>query len=178
MSSTLLAKRSAPAINVTPPGANGLLALPRQWLGLLPSITVIGGPFRAAGAGVFGVCLLEGAVQGANVHMPIMDFQVPEDPAKAADALYWALLAGARGCQVYVGCMGGWGRTGLFLSLMAKTAGIAAPIVYVRKNYTSRAVETAEQERYVADFDVAPVRRRLVRSLLADLFRMGPKLPS
>ena len=65
------------------------------------------------------------------------------------------------GKEVYVGCMGGWGRTGLFLALLAKVCGEETPILYVRTHYTPRAVETREQQEYVDNFDVGALRRWL-----------------
>jgi protein-tyrosine phosphatase len=62
------------------------------------------------------------------------------------------------GKDVYIGCQGGWGRTGLFLALLAKTCGVENPIMYVRQNYARTAVETPAQEKYVRDFDVTPTR--------------------
>ena len=43
--------------------------------------------------------------------------------------------------------MGGWGRTGLFLALLAKVCGVENPVTYVRENYSPRAVETTDQHR-------------------------------
>ena len=43
----------------------------------------------------------------------------------------------SKAATVYVGCMGGWGRTGLFLALMVKALmpGVATRSLYVRENY-------------------------------------------
>lgn len=40
--------------------------------------------------------------------------------------------------------------------------GEAEPIEFVRENYNGRAVETKEQEKYVREFDVSSVRRKLI----------------
>ena len=62
---------------------------------------------------------------------------------------------------MWVGCQGGWGRTGLFLALMAKVCGEANPVSYVRHHYSPRAVETNEQMDYVRKFDVDDLQQWL-----------------
>jgi hypothetical protein len=145
---------------------NGTLPLSLGWRGAFFSLTITGGPFDGFDRSDydFGVAVRKEATSiEPDVRLPIRDFSVPEDPAQVVYALLRTMLAAVDGKKVYVGCMGGWGRTGLFLALLAKAAGIEDPIGYVRQNYTSRAVETAEQEGYVKGFDVAPVRKALTR---------------
>jgi len=84
-----------------------------------------------------------------HVHWP--DFDVPADRA-AAEAALAGLLARARaGERVEIGCLGGHGRTGTALALLAVLAGTPAPeaVAWVRSAYCPRAVETAEQEAFV-----------------------------
>ena len=57
--------------------------------------------------------------------------------------------------------MGGWGRTGLFLALIAKVCGEKDPVAYVREHYAPHAVETKDQQAYVESFDVAALQRWL-----------------
>ena len=151
-------------------GANGWLPLQPRVLGLRsPEVTVVGGPYGACPEGVFGVCLLEAgprADQSCAVHLPIEDFSVPADAARVTRALEQTLGQLVRGRKVYVGCAGGWGRTGLFLSLLAKVAGEAEPVAYVRRHYSPRAVETEQQRAYVEQFPVQALRRRLFWQLL------------
>ncbi len=94
----------------------------------------------------FGVCVrAERAPSGRyNVHLPIHDFSVPspDQQDEVELALRETLEALLDGKPVYVGCMGGWGRTGLFLALLAKVCGVDQPVTYVRENYSNRAVET------------------------------------
>ena len=59
-----------------------------------------------------------------------------------------------------VGCMGGIGRTGLMLALLAKSFGEEDPVRYVRATYYSHAVETAAQKQFIAEFKV-PLSVRL-----------------
>src|SRR5690606_26734740 len=97
------------------------------------------------------------------VLLPITDFSVPENAADTDDALVAAFKAGIDGRPVYVGCMGGWGRTGLFLALMAKVAGEKDPVGYVRRWYTPHAVETKQQKAYVENYDMSWVRPKVLR---------------
>lgn len=67
-------------------------------------------------------------------------------------AILRALEAGDR---LYVGCMGGTGRTGTLLAILAAqhpAMSGAEAIVYIRQVYKPGAVETAEQEGQVMAF--------------------------
>ena len=143
-------------------GANGALPISLGWGGAYESFTITGGPYNCYPGRdkAFGVCVR--AENTDHVHkdawLPIVDFKVPTNPETVLKVLKQALGAALEGRPVYVGCMGGWGRTGLFLALLAKAAGIENPIEYVRSHYTPHAVETAAQERYVEEFDVSSIK--------------------
>ena len=143
--------------------SNGVLPLPSRWMGLFPASHIHGGPFRYAPTDMAGLCLLEEFefATTRHRHMPIADFSVPHDKAAVDRALKDVFTTLLRGQTIYVGCAGGWGRTGLMLALIAKVAGQEDPVGYVREHYTSRAVETPEQHRYIAEFDVRPIQRWL-----------------
>jgi protein-tyrosine phosphatase len=82
------------------------------------------------------------------------DFGVPDDAAPVDTALR-ALLDRARaGERVEIGCLGAHGRTGTALAGLAVLSGQPASeaVGWVRDNYCERAVETAEQEAFVAGF--------------------------
>lgn len=143
---------------LAPHGANGTLSLR---LGRWPwtcDATVIGGPYAACPKDFYGVCLVEREPAQYHVWLPIADFSVPKKPEDVEHAIKEVFHQLLLGREVYVGCMGGFGRTGLFLALLARAAGQADPIGYVRKNYTPRAVETPEQEQYVMTFPVAGIQ--------------------
>lgn len=143
------------------PGANGILVLKTGWRGGFQTMVINGGPFDkfpADDTRAFGVCLREDDPGACDIHLPIQDFSVPQDDEAVERALRCTLDAALRGEHVYVGCMGGFGRTGLFMALLAKAVGEPKPVEFVRKNYTSRAVETKEQYRYVMNFDVTELR--------------------
>jgi hypothetical protein len=144
-------------------GANGRLPLPSRWLGAFPESHIIGGPFRHAPTTMSGVCLLEEHAFETlrHHHMPIEDFSVPHDPQAVEREIKYVFECLLRNQDVWVGCMGGWGRTGLMLSLIAKAAGVPDPVEYVRQHYTPRAVETKQQYAYVTEFDIASIQRWL-----------------
>ncbi|MVA77072.1 protein phosphatase [Auraticoccus sp. F435] len=85
------------------------------------------------------------------------DLGVPDD-ASAALAALAALLARARdGEQVEIGCLGGHGRTGTALAALAVLTGEdpRSAVAWVRARYCPMAVETAEQEEWVASLPPA-----------------------
>ena len=116
--------------------------------------TVYGGPYRyRPKEGYFGVKMAAEINAPCEVSVPTQDFQVPDvgDTARGLVKVVHAVLLGKK---VYVGCMGGIGRTGLMLSLLAKAFGVEDPVAYVRKHYYSHAVETKEQRQFIADFAI------------------------
>ena len=144
------------------------------WWAFGKEVTFIGGPFRHFSAwrensteSAIGICLREDPQPGMTYHLPIEDFSIPEQsPSHINELIAEAYAAALEGKIVYVGCMGGWGRTGLFMSLLAKAAGIDDPVQYVRDNYTPSAVETTEQKQFVEEFDTSSAQRRIGRLLL------------
>jgi protein-tyrosine phosphatase len=102
--------------------------------------------------------------QKCAVDIPTVDFQTPDRKtlyrglSKAIDLI----LAGE---PVYVGCMGGKGRTGLFLAVLAKAYGIKKPVEFVRANYYAHAVETKDQYDFVKRFTITPPLRRKINWL-------------
>lgn len=146
------------------PGANGKMPINLGILGRFASMEIYGGPFRnfkpPVGHNSFGVCLLERDMITSDLHMPIQDFGVPTQTAEeVTKVLVMAYAKALRGKVVYAGCMGGIGRTGIFLSLMAKIAGYSDPVSYVRSTFLPQAVETQRQEAYIKAFDVGPAQR-------------------
>ncbi|CAA2141496.1 hypothetical protein [Hyphomicrobium sp. ghe19] len=141
----------------------GTIVMPLGWRGGWRKVRITGGPFdgRPDGEDAFNVAVRAERVQAgdADVHLPIRDFSIPNSDADVAVALIQTMRAALQDKEVYVGCMGGYGRTGLFLALLAKTAGIEDPVEWVRDNYNGRAVETERQYDYIDDFDVSGVRR-------------------
>ena len=82
------------------------------------------------------------------------DFQ-PFDPDKLTKELPNIIRLLKEDYRLYVGCMGGTGRTGTFLAILAgQHPGMNGPdaIKYIRAIYKSGAVETAEQALQVEQF--------------------------
>lgn len=86
--------------------------------------------------------------------IPWADFGVPRDSEEAARQIEAAFSRARRGEVVEIGCVGGLGRTGTVLACLAVLAGVAPgdAVPWVRRHYDVRAVETADQERWVLWF--------------------------
>ena len=155
-------------------GANGVIVVPRNIWRLRPEMVLHGGPYAAHPAGMFGVCLLEQPPRRgtADLWYPIPDFSVPACASAVTDStLRNVLLQLLEGRPVYVGCLGGKGRTGLFLALIAKVLGAEDPVDYVRVNFHAHAVETRQQEQWVDDFDVSATQNWLRGQLWRSAWR-------
>jgi hypothetical protein len=142
--------------------------------------TVYGGPYREKPMNMTGVKMaMEIMLHGdgsREISIPTKDFHTP-DAAQLRAGLIKAVRAIVRGEQVYVGCMAGRGRTGLFLAVLAKAFGYQSPIAYVRREYYSHAVETAEQMQYVADFKIPRTVKWLLKwGRFKARFNRGPLL--
>jgi len=132
---------------------------------------VCAGPYRDApeGGDWFRICLapeLDDFHQVPGARINIVDFGVPKDEKLFRAVVRYATLKVLRGERVYVGCLGGIGRTGTFLASMAKLCGQDHPIAYVRREYDHRAVETKKQEDFIHTLNVSLDRWKLRASLL------------
>ena len=85
-----------------------------------------------------------------DIYIPVKDYDVPSNPQDLVDA-FDQILADHR--NVYVGCHGGVGRTGLFMSCFLKYLGEPNPLAVVRSRYNEHAVETQGQVNFLADFN-------------------------
>lgn len=99
----------------------------------------------------------------ANCVVQVPDFGLPEVEATYS-ALRILLYRIAMGQKVYLGCMGGYGRTGTFLALIYRCLGVEDPITYVRKVYCGHAVETRKQEDFVMGLPLDPIRYDILRA--------------
>lgn len=97
-----------------------------------------------------------------DVSIPTVDFSVPDQKAMK-EGIIKALSLMLKGNDLYVGCMGGVGRTGLFMACMLKVmdtyegAVVEDPVKKTRRLYKPHAVETEQQIEYVNDFDVSEI---------------------
>lgn len=88
--------------------------------------------------------------------LPWQDYGLPQLPDEDVSFLIdFALDWADAGKRIEVGCMGGHGRTGSLLALMALHCGVSDPkeaVKWVRANYCEEAIEGAKQEWYVEKF--------------------------
>ena len=89
------------------------------------------------------------------VHLPIVDFDTPEDSCQLEETLNLVLNEAQHGKHIAVHCFAGRGRTGMFLALLARRImgiGGQEAIAYLRNFFP--AVETAAQEKLVIDYQL------------------------
>lgn len=102
-----------------------------------------------------------------DINVPTEDFSIP-DPVVFHSAVVRAYIHMIHGRGIYVGCMGGIGRTGLFMAAMVKVMLLdmlgdgscnftVLAINYVRKHYKEHAVETEAQDEFIQAFDAGLV---------------------
>lgn len=123
---------------------------------------IYGGPFKKfkPGRRLISIKMAEEIDAACDVSVPTEDYSVPSTSDMEA-GLVAALDALSKGNDIYVGCMGGTGRTGLFMACMAnlmlhfnngeiKHEGetYTNPVKYVRATYRPHAVETEQQYDY------------------------------
>ena len=86
------------------------------------------------------------------VHFPIPDMDIPSDVEGFKKMIMWTAEQIIKGKKVHVGCIGGHGRTGMFLvALYAYMFPLSADgaIAHVRKHYCKKAVETDKQVKFL-----------------------------
>jgi protein-tyrosine phosphatase len=99
-----------------------------------------------------------------HIRFFIKDGSVPENQKQFDACLDYVIKQLEEGKKVHAGCIGGHGRTGVFLAAIAqKTMGKnldhdkVSAIDYVRDNYCNNAVETFKQVLYLYGvYDIAP----------------------
>ncbi len=89
--------------------------------------------------------------RGEILYCPIRDFHVL--PADVLDRLVRDIVSRlAQGKRVGMFCLGGHGRTGYVAACVLAVLGVEEPIVYLRANYSRKAVETPEQQAEIGRF--------------------------
>lgn len=123
---------------------------------------VYGGPYRERPADMFGVKMAAEIKQACDVDIPTRDFGTPNVTLLSRGLTDVLEHMVKKDGNVYVGCMGGIGRTGLFMAVLAKAFGQTKdPVTYTRRNYLASAVETGDQRKFVADFKITPYQKWL-----------------
>jgi len=121
-----------------------------------------GGPYLSKPDTHEGVKMALEIDKPCTVDIPTRDFQVP-DETTFKQGLVKGIMLIACGKKLYVGCMGGVGRTGLYMAGLAKVMSEYRktmhrpgfdPILYVRTKYVSHAIETQEQQDFINTLDV------------------------
>jgi protein-tyrosine phosphatase len=126
---------------------------------------VMGGPYPMKPAFCKGVKLAQEIDLPCDIDLATADFGVPDyGDCRVAVLQTIPLILG--GQAVYVGCMGGIGRTGTFLAILAKLANACSlndkkfdAIQYVRSAYLKHAVERETQVQFIKDFKVDDIAK-------------------
>ena len=145
---------------------NGFMVALGEWEAM-----IYGGPFKNFDPTTRRLIGVKMAVEINHPHdlsVPTRDYSVPKlDDLE--DALKEVFRFIRLGNDIYVGCMGGVGRTGLFMGCLLKCIDVYEGKVVdvndivgrVRKMYNSHAVETNEQKEFIGKFDVSYVVSRM-----------------
>ncbi len=128
---------------------------------------VYGGSFKDFDprSGLIGVKMARELNLPCDISIPTKDYSVPLEDVMQ-DGIRKAINCMAEGKRLYVGCMGGIGRTGLFMGCLVKvlndtrvahdpdaTTLTLDPVKHVRRDYISHAIETKEQQEYIRAFN-------------------------
>lgn len=134
--------------------------------------TIFGGPFKEYQPNtrrLVGIKMAKEITHPHEAKVDTADYSIPA-LSDMQNGIIYGLKELANGNDIYVGCMGGIGRTGLFMGCMAKVmsdymkkahprstyVGVD-PVMFVRNNYIPHAIETKEQMAFVREFDTTPV---------------------
>lgn len=86
------------------------------------------------------------------INYPITDMKAPDNAASFKAMIDWVCNQLQSGKKIHAGCIGGHGRTGMFLSaVVAQMAGMKDAIQYVRTHYCKKAVETSVQVKFLME---------------------------
>ena len=151
-----------PLIPALPAGAKGIFPLR---LGTIQA-KLVGGPYANKPAGYYGIKMAEEINRDCVISIPTRDYCVPETGRLIA-GLYCGITLAQQQVPIWVGCMGGIGRTGLYFAALAKVMAkyqqltkhkvTIEPITFTRQHYLPHAVETAEQKNWVYHLNIDAV---------------------
>lgn len=80
-------------------------------------VIIMGGPYLEKPVEIAGVKLAKELNEDCDIDLPIADFSIP-DELQTRIALSKSMQILNREKVIYIGCMGGIGRTGLFMALL------------------------------------------------------------
>lgn len=125
-------------------------------------LNFMAGPYMDRIEGTFGVKLAAEIKRACDLAVDIPDFGVPSAQV-FENALIQTITAARAGHVVYIGCMGGIGRTGMMLAGLhrALKASEEDSVEWVRRVYLPHAVETDRQADLVRTYDLARVQNAL-----------------
>ena len=89
--------------------------------------------------------------KGAEVLFSVPDMGVPKQPDEFKKLVAWTKKQVEAGLKVHCGCVGGHGRTGMFMAALVSAFGEPDAIAYVRKNYCDKAVESSAQIKFLCE---------------------------
>lgn len=84
-----------------------------------------------------------------EVLFKVPDLGIPPDAPNYRKLVEWVKAHIDEGRKVHVGCIGGHGRTGLFLAALVSLYGEKDAITYVRQHYCKKAVESSQQVEFL-----------------------------
>src|SRR5271166_4838953 len=102
-------------VGTMPAGAKGKFPLR---LGHIKA-DIVGGPYRLKPSNYYGIKMAEEINSDCVISIPTRDFDVP-DTGRLIAGLYCGITLAQQRAPLWVGCMGGIGRTGLYFGALAK----------------------------------------------------------
>lgn len=112
------------------------------------------GSFRDHLPRMYGIKLAPELPHAANYYLPIVDFSIP-DPKEVLLLIDWIKNKTDEVCELYLGCNGGYGRTGLIAAcILVAFEGMDAheAIKVVRETVHPHCIETDQQVYFVINF--------------------------
>lgn len=132
-----------------------------------------GGPYRKKPDEFYGIKMAAEIDDPCNISIPTEDYDVPVKGDLIA-GLFTGITLAQQGYPLWVGCMGGIGRTGLYFAALAKVMAryqaltgkrvTVDPILYTRQHYLAHAVETKQQIEFIKNLNVDSVAKWVAAS--------------
>ena len=108
---------------------------------------------------------------GVEIEFAVTDYDAPhkDDRTNYVKLVDWTVDQLEQGARVHAGCIGGHGRTGMFLAALLSRFGEDKPIAKARAIYCHKAVESKEQIKFLAkhfgcEADAEPAKPRSLKT--------------